>query len=122
MANLASLLILIAFFYGRSLHGTNLRLHIRIMIGCLVADYALVLALVVVRNALGSVNTDMHWTLMVHLPFAISSIVLYALTARAGYQLLSGKPVRARLRKLDRLLVVARVMTLVTSVMVQILR
>lgn len=122
MANLISFLILIVFFYGRSLHAKNLRLHIRLMAASLIADYLLVLGLVIFREALGEVHLGMHWTLMVHIPFALASVVLYALTARTGYQLWKGSPVRAQLRRYDRLLVFARLMTFVTSLMVEFLR
>jgi hypothetical protein len=122
VANLASFLILIVFFYGRSLSRSNLRLHIQVMIGCLIADYALVIGLVIFRDALSSIKADMHWTLMVHIPFALSSVALYAVTAQTGYRLYKGQPVRERLRRFDRLLVMARVMTLATSLLVQYLR
>lgn len=123
MANLLSFLILILFFYGRSLHKSNLRLHIRLMILALVADYALVVGLVIGRDALSSIEPSMHWTLMIHIPFALSTVVLYAITATYGYQLRKGnEAARHSLRRFDRLLVFTRVMTLVTSLIMQFLR
>jgi hypothetical protein len=47
---------------------------------------------------------------------------MYLITGWTGYQLSRGKALHARMRVLDRVLVPARVLTLVTSLMVQFLR
>lgn len=123
MANLTSLLILLLFFWGRSLRFRNLRWHIRAMLTAMAADILLVLALVFHRDALGQLDTGMHWTLRLHVPIAVLTVALYFPTAYAGYQLYRGhEPARPRLRRLDRWLVTFRVLNLVTSVMVQIFR
>lgn len=123
MAILASFLILCLLLYGRSLRFTNLPMHIRLMLITMVADFVLVIGLVIFRNALDKVEMGMHWTLMVHVPIAISTLGLYALTAQAGYSLFKGdKSARARLKILDKILIVFRVLTLVTSIMVAWLR
>lgn len=123
MAILASFLILCVLLYGRSLRFKNLSKHIRIMIIAMVADLLLVVALVVFRNALGKVDMGMHWTLKVHVPIAISTLGLYILTAQAGYSLYKGdENARARLKVLDKFVIVFRVLTLVTSAMVIWLR
>ena|ERR1035437_5446368 len=122
MANLLSSIILLFFFWGRSLRFKNLRLHIIIMFGVIAADLLLVAALVVERDALGKLGTGMPWTLKIHVPIAIFTVVLYLFTAWTGIQLYRGKPVRARMRLFDSILVPARVLTLVTSLMVQFLK
>ncbi len=123
IANLASFIILIFFFWGRSLRFKNLQLHITLMLSCLVADLVLVLALVFMKNALSQVSLGMHWTLRIHIPIAVSTVVLYFFTAHAGYRLYRGdEKARKWLRELDKILVVFRVLTLVTSLMVSVFR
>ncbi len=119
MANAISFLILILFLWGRTLHKSNLRLHILIMSGVILADLLLVLSLVLNRDALSKVDLQMPWTLQIHVPIAVFTVLLYLPTAYTGVQLLRGKQVHARMRKLDQVLVVSRIMTLVTSLMVQ---
>lgn len=119
MANLLSFLILMVFLWGRSLHHKNLRLHIFLMLSVIVADLLLVLALVEQRDALDKVNSEMPWTLMIHVPIAVFTVLLYFPTAWTGWRLYQGAKLHERMRKLDRILVVSRVLTLVTSLMVQ---
>lgn len=120
MANILSAAILILFFYGRSLRFKNLKWHIRLMMFAMTADIFLVASLVVFRDALSKVQLGMPWTLFVHIPFAISTVVLYFFAAWNGYRLYRGhEAARPKLRAYDRALCVARVMTLVTSLMVQ---
>jgi len=122
MVNLVSFAILCFLFWGRSLRFKNLRLHIWIMCGVIVADLALVTALVIWRDALGKIHPGMPWTLMVHIPIAVTTLLFYFPTAWTGYQLSRGLPVRARMRRLDRVVVVGRTLTFLTSVMVQFLK
>lgn len=119
-ANLISFVILFVFLYGRSLRFKNLRWHIRLMLLSFVADLGLVLVLVIHRKALGKVNMGMPWTLKLHVPIAVFTILLYFLAVWTGYRLYRGAPVRHRLRIIDRFLVPARVLTLVTSLIVYI--
>ncbi len=119
MANLLSFFILMIFLWGRTLHKKNLRLHIFVMLSVIIVDLMLVLFLVEKRDALKHVNSQMPWTLEIHVPIAISTVLLYFAAAWTGWRLYKGHPVRARLRRLDRILVVARTLTLVTSLMVQ---
>jgi uncharacterized membrane protein YhhN len=117
---LISAITLAIFFYGRSLRFTNLRRHIQVMTFVTVADILLVLGLVIFRDALTKVRMDMPWTLQVHVPIAVFTVILYVLTWLAGYRLWKGEAAaRERLRALDRVLVPARILTLVTSLMVQ---
>jgi hypothetical protein len=119
MANLISFTILVFFFWGRSLRFKNLKLHMRVMIGVIVSDFTLVGYLIVNHGALGKVGLSMPWTLKLHVPIAIFTMGMYLLTGWTGYQLYLGKPFHARMRFLDRILVPARVLTLLSSLMVQ---
>lgn len=123
MANLISSVILIFFFWGRSLRFKNLRLHMQVMSAVIICDLILVAALVLKRDALGQVaHGGMPLILKIHVPIAIFTVVLYLVTAWTGIQLYRGKPLHARMRALDRVLVPARVLTLVTSLLVQFLK
>lgn len=123
VANLTSFLLLALFLYGRSLRFTNLKWHIRLMLAAFAGDLVLVLALVMMKDALSQVSTGMHWTLMVHIPFALGTILLYAMATYAGYRLYRGdESARTVLKQTDRVLLFFRVMTLVTSLMVSLLR
>jgi hypothetical protein len=119
MPNLISFVILLFFFWGRSLRFTNLRLHIVTMLSVIAADYALIGYLVLNHDALGKVSLGMPWTLKLHVPIALFTAAMYIVTAWTGFQLYRGKPLHARMRLFDRILVPARVLTLVTSLMVQ---
>jgi len=122
MANLISFTILVFFFWGRSLRFKNLKLHMQVMTAVIVADLLLVAALVVERNALGKVGSGMPWTLKIHVPIAIFTVIMYLITGWTGYQLYRGKPLHKRMRTLDRILVPSRVLTLLTSLMVQFIK
>jgi hypothetical protein len=121
VANLISFVILCFLLWGRTLYRSNLRLHIFIMSGVILADLMLILALVFVRDALSKVDAGMPWTLKVHVPIAIGTVLLYIPTAWTGYQLWRGRPLHARMRTLDRWVVSGRVLTLITSLMVEFL-
>jgi hypothetical protein len=117
---LISAINLAIFFYGRSLRFTNLRRHIQVMTFVTVADITLVLGLVVFRDALTKVHMDMSWTLQIHVPIAVLTVLVYVATWWAGYRLWKGdSAARNRLRQLDKFLVPLRILTLVTSLMVQ---
>ncbi len=124
MANLVSVCIFIMFLWGRSLRFKNLRRHIQIMLASLIADLTLVLVLVLFRDALGTVaKADMPMILVVHVPIAIVTVILYFFTAWSGYQLYRGnESARLRLRIFDRLLITFRALTLITSLLVPYLR
>lgn len=123
IANVANFLFLLFFLWGRAQWSQNLRLHIRAMQLAFVLDLSLVLALVILRDALGQVSMDMHWTLKVHIPIAITTLAMYVLTGAYGFQLHWGnEAARAKLRFCDKILVTARILTFVTSMMVTILR
>lgn len=119
MANIISFIIICFFFWGRSLRFKNLNLHIQVMSVVIIADLALVASLVLMRDALGKVGMTMPWTLKIHVPIAVLTVILYLLTAWTGFQLLKGKALHRRMRALDKMLVTSRILTLVTSLMVQ---
>lgn len=121
MANLISLLILLLFLYGRSLCFSNNLLHRRLMLLAFACDVILVASLVMFRNALSKVGGGMPLPLLVHVPIAVLTIVLYTFTVIAGIQLAAGAPhARRRLWWLDKFLVTFRILTLVTSLWVQL--
>lgn len=123
MANLINFLLLIVFFYGRSLRFTNLRRHIQLMLFAMTGDFLLVFSLMIFRDALGKLSPDMHWTLMIHVPIAVSTLIFYGIAAYFGNALnLGDESARGALRMTDRILVPLRVLTLVTALMVQHLR
>jgi hypothetical protein len=122
VANALSFLILMIFLWGRTLYRKNLRLHIFIMLSVILADLLLVIGLVEKRDALGKISTDMPWTLQLHIPIAVFTLFFYFVTAWTGFQLYRGYLVRDRLRLFDKILVTARVLTLITSLMVQFVK
>lgn len=123
MANLVNFFLLIVFFWGRSLRFTNRERHARVMVMAMTGDFLLVFGLVVFRRALGEISPVMHWTLMIHVPVAVCTLLLYVITARFGFALRRGDEGARTPHKLSaKILVVLRVATLVTALMVQYLR
>jgi hypothetical protein len=117
VTNILSFSILCVFFYGRSLRKTNVSMHWRIMAGVIGADVLLILFLVFGRSALSKVSPDMPLILMVHIFFALSTVVLYGLATYFGIQLLKGHRAHLKsMRRVDRVLTPFRVLTLITSV------
>ena len=94
----------------------------QVMTAVIIADLALVGDLVIEREALSKVGMGMPWTLKIHVPIAIFTVGMYLITGWTGYQLYKGKPLHKRMRFLDGILVPARVLTLLTSLMVQFLK
>jgi len=122
MANLVSFIILIFFFWGRSLRFNNLRLHMIVMTAVIAADLGLVGALVIRRHALSKVSLGMPWTLKLHVPIAVFTVVMLLVTGWTGFQLSRGKKLHARMRILDRIVVPALVLTFLTSLLVRFFR
>lgn len=119
MANIASFIILVLYLYGRSLRFKNNQLHQKLMLIAFGADLILVVALVFGRQALSKLGVGMSLQLQIHVPIAVTTIVLYFFTVWAGYQLSRGKPTRTRLYWLDKVLTTSRILTFVTSMWVQ---
>lgn len=79
-------------------------------------DLSLVAYLAIFRNALGKIDSNISPLLIVHLCFAVSTVVLYFLMAYYGTGLAKGKEQnRKTMRRLDKIMVFTRVFTLVTS-------
>jgi hypothetical protein len=115
--NIISAGILILFFYARSLYKTNPKLHVRMMILVMFLDLSLVAYLAVFRDALSKINADISVLLLVHLFFALSTVLLYFRMAYAGYLISKGNEASRRLmRKLDKVMIFTRVFTLITSI------
>lgn len=119
MANIASFIILVVFLYGRSLRFKNNLLHRKLMLTAFGADLLLVFSLVIGRQALSKIGGGMPLPLEVHVPIAVTTVVLYFPTVWAGYQLSRGKSTRTRLYWLDKALTTGRILTFVTSLWVQ---
>jgi hypothetical protein len=123
MANLINFFLLIVFFWGRSLRFKDLDRHVRVMVMAMAGDFILVLGLVIFRRALGEISPVMHWTLTIHVPIAVSTLLLYIVTAYFGFSLRRGTESARALHILSaKILVVLRVSTFVTALMVQYLR
>lgn len=123
MANLINFFLLVVFFWGRSLRFKDLNRHVRVMILAMAGDFLLVLGLVVFRRALGEISPGMHWTLMVHVPIAVSTLIAYVITAYFGFKYRRGiDDARWKHMISAKVLVVLRVLTFVTAVMVQLWR
>ena len=75
--NSISAIILVLFFYARSLHKKNAEAHIRWMYIVMALDLSLVGYLAIFRNALGKIDADISLLLVIHLCFAISTVLLY---------------------------------------------
>lgn len=114
--NLISAVILVLFFYGRSLHKKDVDRHIKWMYSVMALDLTLVAYLAIFRNALSKIDGGMSPLLMIHLSFAVSTVLLYFLMAYFGTGLAKGKEAnRLIMRRLDKVMVFCRVFTLVTS-------
>ena len=120
MANVLSFFLLLLLFYGRSLRHKNKKQHALVMSFVIFMDISLVIALIVMRNAIEQIDTQMHWSLMLHLPFSTATFILYFVALYVGFKLLKGeKRFRKHMRILDRLILPGRTLTLLTSLLVQ---
>lgn len=116
VTNLVSFIILCFFFYGRSLRKANVERHIKVMTAVIIADVALVLFLVFGRSALSKVSVDMSVYLIIHIFFALSTVLLYGAAVTVGLKLKKGQTqYLPQMRLIDRVLTPMRVMTLITS-------
>ncbi len=116
VTNLISFIILCFFFYGRSLRKSNTDKHIKIMSGVIFSDVALVLFLVLGRSALSKVSMEMPVYLIIHIFFALSTVILYVAAVIVGLKLKRGQTrYLNKMRLIDKVLTPMRVMTLVTS-------
>ena len=116
MNNVLSFLILILFFYGRSLHTKKPKAHVKWMTLVMVLDLSLVAYLALFRDVLTKIDAGMSSLLIIHLFFALGTVVLYFIMAYSGYKISKGEDsFRRVMRRLDYVMVGARVFTLITS-------
>lgn len=123
ITNAISAIVLAILLYGRSLWKTNRSLHAKIMMGVILTDISLVVYLSVFNNALTKINATMSGLLMIHIFFALSTVIGYLFAIYYGLGLYLGNPppektlhFRKQIRRVDRIVVPMRVMTLVTSI------
>ncbi len=118
IVNMFNFLILILFFYGRSLRTKNTHRHAWTMILVIASDFALLLYLSYYREALDKVGGGMSTLLIIHIILALFTMVAYALALINGIQLLAGKKdVRQRMKLIDYIAVPSRTLVFVTSAM-----
>lgn len=85
------------------------------------ADVLLILFLVFGRQALDKVSPHMPWALKLHIPIAVSTVICYGIAIQTGLKLLKGnKNALPAMRRIDKVVVPLRVLTFVTSVLVQL--
>ncbi|MEC9283799.1 MAG: hypothetical protein VX642_13890 [Bdellovibrionota bacterium] len=114
--NIISFVILVLLFWGRSLHSKNRELHIKVMSFVIAADLLLVGYLALFNNALSKINGEMSGLLIVHLFFAITTVVLYLRLIPIGIKLAKGdESQRPSMKQMDRIIIVFRTMTFLTS-------
>ena len=118
--NAINFISMVFFLYGRTLIKTNIERHKAIMLGCIIVDFALVIYLILQRNALGQVAMDMSTILKIHIPIATANVLCYFPALYYGYKL-SKKNYKylPAMRTLDKIVTPLRVLTFVTSAMVQ---
>jgi len=115
MANLISFVILAFLLYGRRLAARDRRQHALWMSLVIAADFSLIAYLTVARRALSKVEVGMPPLLMVHLAFAVTTVLLYFVALGVGIRLLRGAKHPGLMRKLDRLIVPFRIATFLSS-------
>ncbi len=120
--NAISFIFLVVFLYARTLPKKNLALHKKLMFAVITADVGLVVFLTFTRNALGQLNPDMSLLLSIHVPIAVSTVLCYPFAIYYGLKVSSGnKKYLKNLRVLDKIVTPLRVLTFVSSLMLQVL-
>ena len=118
IVNAINFLILVLFFYGRSLARKNKSRHSFVMILVMSSDFALLLFLTFARQALGKVGGGMPPLLIVHIILAVITVIAYGFAVANGIKLLSGdENVRSRMKQIDLVAVPCRTLVFVSSVM-----
>lgn len=115
--NVVSSIALVIFLVGRFQVKKNLRLHIQLMSTAMVIDVVLVIALIVMRNALGTViNGNLSGMLLIHVPIAIATVIGYGFATYFGLKLKYGHSEYLKhMRFLDRIIVPLRILNTTTS-------
>lgn len=119
--NAISFVFLIVFLYARTLPKKNISLHKKLMFAVITADIALVIFLVLTRNALGQINSDMRILLSIHVPIALLTVLCYPFAIYYGLKISYGnRGYLKHLRVLDKIVTPLRVLTFATSLALQI--
>ncbi|MCB0390856.1 MAG: hypothetical protein KDD58_06190 [Bdellovibrionales bacterium] len=115
--NVVSSIALIIFLVGRFQVKRNLQLHIKLMSTAMIIDVLLVVALVITRNALGTViSGDMSGMLLIHVPIAISTVIGYGFATYFGLKLKKGqRQYLKHMRITDKVVVPLRILNTTTS-------
>ncbi|MCB0366057.1 MAG: hypothetical protein H6624_17985 [Bdellovibrionaceae bacterium] len=118
VVNSINFLILLLFFYGRTLAHKDKVKHGKVMIAVILGDFLLLLYLTIFREALDSVDRRMPPLLIVHIVLALITVVAYAMAISNGIKLLKGQEeVRSKMKLIDRIAVPGRTLVFVTSLM-----
>jgi hypothetical protein len=117
MTNIISFVILVFLLIGRRLPRKSPRLHGYWMTAVITADLSLIVYLVFARRALSKISPEMPWYLIVHLGFAISTVLFYIVALIIGWRLLKGYQHPGAMRTLDRFITPTRILTLLTSLL-----
>ncbi len=99
----------------------NRNRHVKIMLTSIVWDFILILQIELARKAImKAADAALHPSLLlVHLFFAVGSVVLYIFMLRSGYQILKGNTdKRSFHKKMGFITLFFRTMTLFTSIYV----
>ncbi|MCB0355547.1 MAG: hypothetical protein KDD40_00980 [Bdellovibrionales bacterium] len=117
LPNVISSIALIIFLIGRFQVKKNLKLHIKLMSLAMTIDILLVIALVLMRNALGTVvSGKMSGILMVHVPIAISTVIAYGFATYFGLKLKRGqRQYLKHMRITDKVVIPLRLLNTFTS-------
>jgi len=120
-ASIAGATILLGILIGIALK-KNRKVHPKIMIGCFLADAALVAYLELARHAATGTLTGtggMTNLLFIHIILATVNLALYICLIVSGAKILKGKEhLRARHRVFAGLLILIRISVMVTAIMV----
>jgi hypothetical protein len=120
MINFVSAAILCLLLIGRRFRHRHRLWHIRIMWVVIILDTVLVVYLSVFKNVLTKINATMSPLLMIHIGFALTTLVCYYLAIFVGIKLSRGQPgFREKMRVLDHLIVPLRMATLLTSILLK---
>jgi len=116
--NLINFLILLLFFFGRSLAKKNAVKHGQYMMIAISADFILFLYLSIFRQAFDRVDSSMPPLVIFHIVLAAATAVVYVMAVVNGIKLLRGdKRVRSQMKIIDRIAVPCRTLVFVTSMM-----
>jgi hypothetical protein len=105
-------------FYGVTKVKKNLRSHIKIMSSAMIWDVLLILQIEITRSAINTASkgTNNPTALLIHLFFAIGSVLLYGAMTYTGRKVLKGEAKFKKLhKKMGIITLVFRVLTFVTS-------